>query len=237
MTQLTQNPAEYWLMEHFRKPLTVPKLEEHLSENKINRLVVHNLKEEVLNPFLPRKELINLNVFSEFPSLSFTIIDSSYIDSSSLLPRNVVHEPYGLYFLWQVIGHGSYFDEELKRIRDEEFLVRDLREELKLRIKLFYYEDRSDSLPETIDDSKFWQQISVHGMHSMKKLRKELDNVGSGFCLAKWNQVSILLQTGQTHSCHHPSPHVVPLHEIENNPSALHNSEFKKLQRKTRCRC
>ena len=109
----------------------------------------------------------------------------------------------------------NYVDQELKRIRDEEFLVRDLREELKLRIKLFYYEDRSDSLPETIDDSKFWQQISVHGMHSMKKLRKELDNVGEGFCLAKWNQVSILLQTGQTHSCHHPRPHVVPVRELD----------------------
>ena len=115
MTQLTQNPAEYWLMEHFRKALTVPKLEEHLSENKINRLVVHNLKEEILNPFLPKKELIKLDLFSEFPSLSFTVIDSSYIDSSNLLPRNAVHKPYGLYFLWQVIGHGSYWDDELKR--------------------------------------------------------------------------------------------------------------------------
>jgi organic radical activating enzyme len=127
----------------------------------------------------------------------------------------------------------KYVDEELKRIRDDEFLVRDIREELKLRIKLFYYEDKADGPPETIDDSKFWQQISVHGMHSMKKLRKELDKVGKGFCLAKWNQVSILLQTGQTHSCHHPRPHQVPLAELENNPSALHNTYFKKMQRKT----
>ena len=127
----------------------------------------------------------------------------------------------------------KYVDQELKRIRDEEYLVRDLREELKLRIKLFYYEDRSDGPPETIDDSKFWQQISVHGMHSMKKLRKELDKVGKGFCLAKWNQVSILLQTGQTHSCHHPSPHQVPLAELKENPSALHNTYFKKMQRKS----
>ena len=63
----------------------------------------------------------------------------------------------------------KYVDQELKRIRDVEFLVRDLREELKLRIKLFYYEDKADGPPETIDDSKFWQQISVHGMHSSKR--------------------------------------------------------------------
>ena len=30
----------------------------------------------------------------------------------------------------------KYVDQELKRIRDDEFLVRDIREELKLRIKL-----------------------------------------------------------------------------------------------------
>ena len=51
--------------------------------------------------------------------------------------------------------------------------------------------------------------------------------------MAKWNQVSILLQTGQTHSCHHPRPHVVPLAELDRDPSALHNTQFKKLQRKT----
>ena len=63
--------------------------------------------------------------------------------------------------------------------------------------------------------------------------KEKLDTVSPSFCLAKWNQVSILLQTGQTHSCHHPSPHVVPREEVIKNPSALHNTEFKKLQRKT----
>jgi len=73
----------------------------------------------------------------------------------------------------------------------------------------------------------------VSGLKNFEKVREDLNNVGKGFCLAKWNQVSILLQTGQTHSCHHPSPHHIPLEEIKDNPSALHNTKFKKLQRKT----
>ena len=73
----------------------------------------------------------------------------------------------------------------------------------------------------------------VSGLKNFEKVREDLNNVGKGFCLAKWNQVSILLQTGQTHSCHHPMPHYIPLEEIKDNPSALHNTKFKKLQRKT----
>jgi organic radical activating enzyme len=35
-----------------------------------------------------------------------------------------------------------------------------------------------------------------------------------------------------THSCHHPKTHKIPLSELEANPSALHNTEFKKYQRR-----
>ena len=73
----------------------------------------------------------------------------------------------------------------------------------------------------------------VNGLKGFEKVREDLNKVSKGFCLAKWNQVSILLQTGQTHSCHHPVPHYIPLEEIKENPSALHNTKFKKLQRKT----
>jgi organic radical activating enzyme len=37
---------------------------------------------------------------------------------------------------------------------------------------------------------------------------------------------------GKTHSCHHPSPHVIPITEIKKNPAALHDSEYKKEQRR-----
>jgi organic radical activating enzyme len=66
----------------------------------------------------------------------------------------------------------------------------------------------------------------------LKDIKVRLENVGPGFCLAKWYHVSMHLHTGTNHSCYHPAPHRVSLDEINKNPSALHNSEYKKLQRK-----
>lgn len=61
--------------------------------------------------------------------------------------------------------------------------------------------------------------------------RKQINAVGCGFCTAKWLQTTLYLQNGYNHSCHHPAPHKIPLEEIEANPSALHNSKYKKTQR------
>ena len=61
--------------------------------------------------------------------------------------------------------------------------------------------------------------------------KTKLDSVGKGFCLAKWTQVTIQLQTGHNHSCHHPRTHKIPLEELKRNPSALHNTQFKKRKR------
>lgn len=63
------------------------------------------------------------------------------------------------------------------------------------------------------------------------KVKSELDQVSPSFCLAKWLQVTIHLHNGHTHSCHHPNTHKIPLSELAQNPSALHNTDFKKLQR------
>ena len=63
-------------------------------------------------------------------------------------------------------------------------------------------------------------------------VKNKLDNVGCGFCLAKWTQVTMHLGMGMTHSCHHPSPHKVSEKEVLRNPSALHNTAFKKQKRK-----
>jgi organic radical activating enzyme len=65
-----------------------------------------------------------------------------------------------------------------------------------------------------------------------KKVRDKLNEVGPGMCLAKWSQVTLHLQNGHNHSCHHPNTHLVPLEEIARDPSALHNTNFKKLARK-----
>ena len=58
--------------------------------------------------------------------------------------------------------------------------------------------------------------------------KTELDKISPSFCTAKWSQVTIHLGNGHTHSCHHPRTHVIPIEEIGRNPSALHNTEFKK---------
>jgi hypothetical protein len=64
------------------------------------------------------------------------------------------------------------------------------------------------------------------------QIQEITDKVSPTFCLAKWHHTTIYLQTGETHSCYHPAPHPIPLSELKNNPSALHNTEEKKMQRK-----
>jgi hypothetical protein len=66
----------------------------------------------------------------------------------------------------------------------------------------------------------------------LREIKVTLDKTGPGFCLAKWYHVSMHLHTGTNHSCYHPSPRFVGLDEIQQNPSALHNSKWKKEQRK-----
>ena len=62
--------------------------------------------------------------------------------------------------------------------------------------------------------------------------RDKLNATGCGMCLAKWTQVTIHLHLGRNHSCHHPDTHPIPISEVLKDPSALHNTQFKKLKRK-----
>ena len=57
-------------------------------------------------------------------------------------------------------------------------------------------------------------QLSNH----LVETKEKLDRVGCGFCLAKWTQVTMHLQIGHTHSCHHPGTHPIPQREIRRNP-------------------
>jgi hypothetical protein len=63
-------------------------------------------------------------------------------------------------------------------------------------------------------------------------VRNKLNDIGPGMCLAKWTQVTMHLQLGHTHSCHHPRTHQISQTEIKRNPSALHNTSYKKRRRK-----
>jgi len=67
----------------------------------------------------------------------------------------------------------------------------------------------------------------------IKDIKIKIENeIGPTFCLAKWHHVTMYLQSGETHSCYHPQPHKIPLSEIIDNPSALHNTSEKKEERK-----
>lgn len=71
--------------------------------------------------------------------------------------------------------------------------------------------------------------MSSDFLTAAEKMRDEL---GPALCLAKWQQTSLHLTNGLTNSCYHP-----PLHEIDetllkDNPSALHNTPYKKERRK-----
>lgn len=62
--------------------------------------------------------------------------------------------------------------------------------------------------------------------------KKKLDGVSRSFCLAKWLQVTLHLQNGFNHSCHHPDLHKIPLDELNEGANALHNTRFKKELRR-----
>lgn len=56
--------------------------------------------------------------------------------------------------------------------------------------------------------------------------------VSPTFCAAKWYMVTMHLAQGETHSCYHPWTHKVPVEEVLADPGAIHNTIYKKSQRK-----
>lgn len=60
----------------------------------------------------------------------------------------------------------------------------------------------------------------------------DINKISPTFCAAKWYQVTLDLENGMNHSCHHPERHPIELDEVQAAPSALHNTNFKKQQRK-----
>ena len=69
-------------------------------------------------------------------------------------------------------------------------------------------------------------------IEELKRKRDVINLISPSFCSAKWLQTTLYLQNGFNHSCHHPSPHKIPLEELSQNISALHNSKHKKDQRR-----
>lgn len=63
-------------------------------------------------------------------------------------------------------------------------------------------------------------------------MQQRLDAISPSLCLAKWKQVSLHLPTGLNNSCYHPPLHAIKIEDIKRSPSGLHNTEYKKQQRK-----
>jgi organic radical activating enzyme len=66
-------------------------------------------------------------------------------------------------------------------------------------------------------------------LNSAEALKQKL---GPSLCLAKWKQVSLHLPTGLTNSCYHPPLHRIPIEGLDTNPGQLHNTPYKKEQRR-----
>jgi hypothetical protein len=69
-------------------------------------------------------------------------------------------------------------------------------------------------------------------MNDLEFRQQVLDTKSASFCAAKWYNATIWLGSGQTTSCHHPPAHAIDLEAIKTNPSAIHNTEQKKQDRR-----
>jgi organic radical activating enzyme len=71
------------------------------------------------------------------------------------------------------------------------------------------------------------------GFHKqILEMKDKLNAVSPSFCLAKWTWLTLHLPKGAGHSCHLPNLRKIPLAEIQKDPAALHNPEYKKQFRK-----
>jgi len=59
-----------------------------------------------------------------------------------------------------------------------------------------------------------------------------LNSKSKSFCGAKWYNATTWLGSGTTASCHHPPAHQIPLVEVQENFTAIHNTEHKKEMRR-----
>ena len=68
-------------------------------------------------------------------------------------------------------------------------------------------------------------------MNDLEFRQQVLDTKSASFCAAKWYNATIWLGSGQTTSCHHPPAHKIDAELIRTNPSAIHNTVEKKIDR------
>ena len=59
-----------------------------------------------------------------------------------------------------------------------------------------------------------------------------IDPKSASFCGAKWFNATTWLGSGTTASCHHPPAHKIPIEEVKENYTAIHNTKHKKEMRR-----
>lgn len=64
-------------------------------------------------------------------------------------------------------------------------------------------------------------------------ITKRLNKRGKFFCPAKWTELYLYLNHGNSSSCSHPIAHKIPLEELDKNLSALHNTKYKMEQQQS----
>jgi organic radical activating enzyme len=69
-------------------------------------------------------------------------------------------------------------------------------------------------------------------MNDLEFRQQVLDTKSASFCAAKWYNATIWLGSGQTTSCHHPPAHAIDPAAIKIRPSAIHNTDQKKEDRR-----
>jgi len=68
-------------------------------------------------------------------------------------------------------------------------------------------------------------------MDDLNFRKQVLDPISASFCGAKWYNATIWLGSGMTTSCHHPPAHKVSVEDLKIDPSLLHNTVQKKMDR------
>ena len=68
-------------------------------------------------------------------------------------------------------------------------------------------------------------------MNDLEFRQQVLDPKSASFCAAKWYNATIWLGSGMSTSCHHPPAHAIDAEAIKTNPSAIHNTVEKKIDR------
>jgi hypothetical protein len=121
---------------------------------------------------------------------------------------------------------------------DQSEFAQAMRKELQLESTSFdqaleNYKNMKEHRLEDLPGNKIEQGYKSKFLSDAEQIKQEFDAMGNqAICLAKWKQVSLHLPTGLNNSCYHPPLHRIPVEAIGKNPSALHNTDYKKEQRR-----